>query len=108
MGGPMTLGMVIETLKKQDPDKVVRWGFGAPHSYRGYYEDVAFDPAENVTVGSMLEHAKSALGKTFCGWKGGDYKMEEYTSCWIAEHGDTSYDPLSEILFKYMFADGKD
>ena len=92
---------LIEFLESQPADKVVRFGFGSPMSYRGYYEDLAFDPAENVTIGSMLAHAKSALGQTFQGYKGGDYTMHEYTDCWIAEYGRSGGDKIGPTLMKY-------
>ena len=81
---------LIERLEAADPEHVVRWGFSAPSSYRGYYEDVAFAPAENVTVGHMLEHARAALGQTFTGYKGGEYLCRQYTDCWIAQYGTTA------------------
>jgi hypothetical protein len=52
------LSDVIDFLEKYDPATPVRFGFGCPNSYRGYYEDVAFEPADNTTVGEMLAHAK--------------------------------------------------
>ena len=84
------LGELIERLERGDPTRVLPVGFGSPHSYRGYYEDVAFEIKRDVTVGSMLDAARSALGATFQGWKGGDYEMGEYTGCWLVyEEGDT-------------------
>ncbi|MCP5078971.1 MAG: hypothetical protein GY951_13060 [Psychromonas sp.] len=91
---------VIEFLEKQDPKKVVRYGFGEPDSYRGYYSDVAFKPAENVSFGEMLVHAKSALGATFTGYKGGEYTMHTHTDCWIAERGHTSDDMIGGRLME--------
>lgn len=89
---------LIDWLKQQDPNLTVPQGFGSPHSYRGYYEDVAFSPEENVTFGQMLEHAQSALGATFTGWKGGEYTMEPWTACWIAEPGSTDSEVIDEDL----------
>lgn len=101
----MNLGELICELKKHDAKKVVAIGFGKPNSYRGYYEDIAFEPAENVTIGSMLKFAKMANGKTFCGYKGGEYKMGEYTECWIAEYGTTKdAQQIGPTLLRLMFA----
>lgn len=99
----MTLGQLIEKLEKAPQDRVVRFGFGAPMSYRGYYEDVAFEPAENVTVASMLAHARSALGATFTGYKGGEYTMQEYTQTWRAEYGCTG-ETIGPLLLQLMLA----
>lgn len=100
----MTLGDLIATLKEHPAGRVVYVGFNNPHSYRGYYEQVAFEPAENISIGEMLAAAEEALGSTYQGWKGGDYTMSSYTSCWIANEGDTG-DELSERLLSYMLAD---
>ncbi|MCK5604415.1 hypothetical protein KAR91_21170 [Candidatus Pacearchaeota archaeon] len=83
----MTLGELIVALESHDQDRVIPLGFNNPHSYRGYYDELAFEPAENVTVGAMLKDAKSALGKTFTGYKGGDYTMNEHTDVHLSFHG---------------------
>lgn len=98
----MTLGELIEYLEKCDPDLVVPLGFARPHSYRGYYEQLAFSPARNVTVCSMLGHAKNALDATFTGYKGGEYTMRDYTDCWIAEYGSGDGQGIGPILLDYM------
>lgn len=93
----LNLREVINMLSDADPNKVVRDGFAHPMSYRGSYDQLAFAPASNVTVGSMLEHAKSALGATFEGYKGGEYTMTERTPCHIAEYGECSMDDEDEL-----------
>ena len=97
----MMLGELIARLEREKQDAVLPLGFGAPMSYRGYYEDVAFGPRENVTVASMLAHARSAVGTTFEGYKGGDFMMTERTRCWIAHYGDTG-DMLSDLAIDGM------
>ena len=100
----MVLRELISWLESQNPDAVVPYGFGEPMSYRGYYDQVAFEPVENARIGDMLEHAKSALGATFFGYKGGEYKMQEYTDCWIAEYGSAKADGIGPTLIKYWEA----
>lgn len=85
----MQLKNLIKWLERQDPSATVKHGFGSPHSDRGDYSELAFSPVESTTFGEMLAHAKSALGATFQGWKGGYFIMYEYTPCHIAEYGDT-------------------
>lgn len=46
----------------------------------------------------MLENAKSALGATFYGYKGGEYTMHEYTYCWIAEYGTSKGDKIGPTI----------
>jgi hypothetical protein len=98
----MTLGELIEALEKADPDLVVPEGFASPHSYRGYYEDLAFEPAADVTVGAMLEAARSALGTAFEGYKGGWFVMEDYTDCWLAVYGSGGGEGIGPVLVRYM------
>ena len=100
----MTLGELIVELEHHDPGKVVPLGFDHPHSYRGFYNELAFEPKWNTTVGQMLQAAKSALGATFTGWKGGEYTMEEYTDCHISVEGSTG-DEIGHILLKYMLGE---
>lgn len=85
----LSLGEIVARLKTEDPDRVLPVGFAKPHSYRGDYYEVAFEIRRNITVGAMLAAAESAIDATFQGWKGGDYKMSDYSCAWlVAEEGD--------------------
>ena len=70
-------------------------------SYRGYYDDLALGyiakdyyeenkDDEIHTVKDFLEEAKRCLGKTFYGWKGGEFIMDKNTPLWVANSGHTS------------------
>lgn len=96
------LGDLIATLEKEDPARVLPFGFHRPHSYRGYYEQLAFEPAENITIGEMLAAARSALGATFEGYKGGDYTMDERTECWIAHYGQSGSNQIGPVLMHLL------
>jgi hypothetical protein len=100
----MYLTELIKFLEKCDPALVVPVGFTHAHSYRGYYEDLAFEPAKNVTVGAMLACAKDALGKTFAGYKGGEFEMDEYTDIWLAYYGECG-EGIGPILLSYMIGE---
>ena len=100
----MYLHELIEELEKHDPAKKVKRGFDGPHSYRGYYDELAFEPTGETTVGAMLKAARSALGETYQGWKGGDFKMDEWTPCHLAYVGDCG-ESLGATLLGYMLAD---
>lgn len=84
----MVLYELIAFLEKFDPEKAVPIGFDNPHSYRGYYDQLAFEPVRNTTVGEMLAAARSARGATYNGWKGGEYTMTDHTEVWLAMEGD--------------------
>lgn len=92
---------IIEFLENCSSDTVVPYGFGKPMSYRGDYYDIAFKPENDISLGEMLFYAREALGKTFVGYKGGNYTMNEYTTCWIAEYDQGGGDCIGSTLMKY-------
>lgn len=83
----MTLTELIRYLEKQPLSKVVKYGFGKARSYRGNYEEVAFEPKQDVDVHFMLLHAKLALNSSLHGYKGGLFKITGDTVVNIAHHG---------------------
>lgn len=97
----MTLDQLISALEAAPPDLRVPIGFTCPHSYRGYYTDLAFEPKVDTTAGEMLACARSALGQTFSGYKGGDYTMGGYTDVWLAYMG-FSGETIGPVLLGYM------
>jgi len=97
----MTLQALIEELSRYDPQQRVPLGFREPHSYRGYYDELAFEPVPDTTVGAMLAAAKDALGATYTGYKGGDYTMNAYTQVWLARYGDTG-EAISDFFLSLM------
>lgn len=106
--GGMTLGELIAALEAADPALVLPLGFSHPHSWRGVYSDLAFEPTANVTVGAMLADARSALGNTYQGWKGGDYTMDAYTECWLATQGSSAdSETIGPILLFLLLAAGQ-
>ena len=83
----MTLGELIEILEKYDPKIKLPTGLGNPHSWRGAYDEIAFEIVVNTTVGEMLEAARSIDRKTLTGYKGGEYRMTRDTSINIDNYG---------------------
>lgn len=98
----MTLGGLIERLKSCPlKDKVVELGFDHAHSYRGYYDQLAFEPKKNMKIQKMLDLAETCVGHTFVGWKGGEYVMDKHVDVWIAfegESGDSLNDAVLDIM----------
>jgi len=100
MNNGLTLGEFIAELEKLPSEANIDIDFGGAvpttlDSYRGYYDHLALGydgeyGAKLPTVDDILKDAKNALGKTFTGWKGGDFKMHDQTSIWIANPGNTS------------------
>lgn len=101
----MKLGALIELLQKYPVSRKVRRGFGNPHSWRGSYDELAFEPIHDTTVGEMLEAAKSAVGTTYHGWKGGEYKMILDTYVNIDSVGSWSDGALDHYLYDWMSED---
>jgi len=100
----MYLKDLIAFLEKRDAAIVVPVGFTHPHSYRGFYQDLAFEPAVNVTVGEMLRDAKAALGQPYTAYNGGEYTMGGYTDVWLAKWGHAG-EGIGPVLLGYMLGE---
>jgi len=46
---------------------------------------------KNPTARQWIEVLKEAQGKTFIGYKGGDFTMSKNTPVWLAEYGESSF-----------------
>lgn len=92
----LTIGGLIDTLKRKDPSVLVTFDFVhfSPRgvgSFRGYYEDLAIGYAKDeCTVECLLALLNDAVGKTFSGYKGGEYTMCTDTVVWVANHGESA------------------
>ena len=53
----MTLGELIKALEAAPQDAVCEAGFSDPHSFRGFYEQLAFGRRDNTKVSDMLADA---------------------------------------------------
>lgn len=86
----MTLGELIEALEAM-PEGAQVANLRNPHSYRGYYEDLAFELSEGLRPAEeLLAECQAAMGKAFHGYKGGEYVMGERTPVWVSGYGDVS------------------
>lgn len=101
----LMLGELIARLESEPREKRVKLGFGNPHSWRGIYSELAFEPVEDTTVGEMLDAARSALGATYEGWKGGQYTMSEYSDVHLDYEGESNGETLGALLLEYLLAD---
>lgn len=81
----MTLGAMIERLESLPSDLLI--GLGEPHSYRGYYSDLAFEAVTPAPAANLLADCMDAMGKSFTGYKGGDYYMHAGVPVWVSEYG---------------------
>ena len=104
----VTLGALIGWLERQDPNAVVRHGMADPHSYRGVYRDLAFQPKLNISFGAMLDEAKRALGNVYHGYKGGEYEMDKHTPVWIDSYSYGNGMPVTPALLALWKREAED
>lgn len=87
----LTLDRAIEFMRANRDAEGVEFGEGGgpvePHSYRGYYSDLAFETGPTPTAEGFLKQLEEALGNTFEGYKGGDFVMDGDTPLWAASYG---------------------
>jgi hypothetical protein len=103
----MHLGELIERLEREDPDLVLTPGWHNPHSWRGSYSEVAFEPKPSATVAECLAAAREADGSTYTGWKGGEYQMGTWCDVYLAEQGRIG-DAMSGLLLDLLIAAAKE
>lgn len=97
----MTLGKLITVLEAM-PEGALVANLCDPHSYRGYYIDLAFEHEKGQRLAvELLNECKEAIGKVFNGYKGGDFIMDESTPIWIAWYG------CSGVKLMALYEDGK-
>lgn len=122
----LTLGELVEKLeaiglKDSDGDDIyVQFDFGSAipttlDSWRGSYSELAlgyelvgYDGDDDANYNSMkveklLKDLKSAIGKEFYGWKGGDFKMSENTPVWVDNSGNANNCAIVDVLDKGYF-----
>lgn len=105
MSKPMTLGELIDTLSRKDPEDWLLLDFvhfqpsGDVHSYRGDYSQLAigYRSGGDMTVGAMLEKLKAADGAMFYGYKGGEYVMDRDTPVFVANHNESGGTAIVDV-----------
>lgn len=102
----LTLGELISKLEKVEKDSVtVRFDFeyirpSGIDSWRGSYEELAlsFDLEGSITVKELLVILKDAVGKTFTGYKGGEFLMSKHTPIWVANYGNSGSTGVVDVI----------
>jgi hypothetical protein len=86
----MTLGKLIDCLEAMPSTETVP-NICKPHSYRGYYSDLAFEQKDGLRpAGELLDECRAAMGEVFIGYKGGEFVMGRNTPLWISTYGNSS------------------
>lgn len=97
----MILKEIIAILEDEDPENIIPIGFDSPHSYRGSYDKLAFEPSRRITVKKMLANAKKAVNSKYSGYKGGTYKITKNTKVYLANYGKQGV-PFTEGMLRNM------
>ena len=100
----MRLGELIKAMELVPAGNDVVFDFnhhvpGEIDSYCGYYEQLAIAPAKGTPpkAKDFLASLKECVGKTFTGYRGGEYLMDEDTPTWVADYGNTSSTKISGV-----------
>lgn len=96
--GGMTLGELIKALEKCEPKKPVYLDLlnlrpTTVDSYRGFYECLSLGYRADgpvPTVAEVLAMLCEAVSKTYEGYKGGTYRMDDETEVYIGNRGETT------------------
>lgn len=113
----LTLGELIRAIEEagtkddKGEDKDIRYDFGYMRpthldSWRGSYAELALGYKEewndrnNPTAEDILQDCKNAIGKTFEGYKGGEFIMDKNTPIWVDNYGCASDTAVIGILDK--------
>jgi hypothetical protein len=70
-------------------------------SWRGIYRELAlgFESGDNkMTVVDFYKMIKDCVGKTFTGYKGGDFVMGKNTPVWVANYGNSGNTAVIDII----------
>ena len=75
--------MILKEFKQQieqaESGKVFEYGISSPFSWRGSYDEVAFEILEQpMSKEDVLENIEKAYTDSFYGYKGGQYTYDDY------------------------------
>ena len=102
----LTLGELILKLEAaKDKTVDVRFDFAwfrprGLRSWRGSYSEIAieWDEKTETKVQWLIDELKAAIGKTYEGYKGGDFTMGKNTPVWVDNYGDASHTGVVDVL----------
>lgn len=108
----LTLGELILKLEpivknqKDGEEATVRYDFEylfptSIDSWRGSYDELALNfetQGEEMKVSEFLNMLKECIGKTFTGYKGGDYTMHKGTPIWVANYSHSGNTAVIDVV----------
>ena len=76
----MTLEEFKNQIERTEENKEFEYGISEPFSWRGSYDEVAFEILQQpMTREEILANIQKAYDETFYGYKGGEYRYQDYT-----------------------------
>ncbi len=103
----LTLGELIlklEAVTKKELNVYFDFECARPthlNSWRGSYDELALSfmfEGDVLTVEKLLTILKGAVGKTYIGYKGGDYVMGKTTPVWVSNYGNSGNTAVVDVL----------
>ena len=111
----LTLGSLIEKVSKikqrgykcydgSEPNVYYDFGYLFPNSidsWRGIYKELALNyktDGSPLPLSKFLSLLESSVGKTFYGYKGGEYTMDEDTPVWVANYGEAGNTAVLDVI----------
>lgn len=93
---------ITDYLKGFDENTEINLTLSNPHSNRGDYSNIGFNHSfETGTVKGIIEELTYVIGKTFYGYKGGEFEMCEYSEVYLSEYGGVG-EPLTLVLLEVL------
>lgn len=87
----MDLQKLKNYFEKFPKGKQFDYGLSKPFSWRGSYDEVAFSIEGAMSREDILKNIELAYTETFFGYKGGEYRYNNYTSVNFEEYGARNY-----------------
>ena len=108
----LTLGELILKLEpivknqNEGEEATVRYDFEylfptSIDSWRGSYDELALNfetQGEEMKVSEFLKMLKECVGKTFTGYKGGDFTMHKGTPIWVANYSHSGNTAVIDVV----------
>jgi len=96
----LTIAELVEQLSSFPSDKQID-ALECAHSYRGYYDDIAFESnGRKQPANEVMNYVISCIGQQFEGYKGGTYTMDKNTHVWLSTEGLASGNKLTGYTMK--------
>ncbi len=73
------------------------------NSWRGAYKEIALgfstEYRDGLFLDKFIEETKGAIGKTYGGYKGGDFTMNRHTPVWVANYGNGDHNGIVDVTY---------